>query len=111
MKHMNELERILTVFGAFLAIVAVTLSVVTEVNARRQLAEFRQRVVDAPTVIQQGAPASSASYNRRIGYEQQTLASRWSIPDGHGTLGAGFALFGMMLVAVPRAAAKKRAAS
>ena len=107
MKHMNEQEKILSVFGALLTIAALALSLATEINARNHLSEYRKRVAAAPTVIQQGAPAS---YDRHIGYEQQTLASRWSIPDGHGTLGAGFAIFGMILVAVPRASAKKRVA-
>jgi membrane-associated phospholipid phosphatase len=111
MKHMNELERILAVFGACLAIGAVALSVTTEVSARNHLAEYRNRGAAGPTVIQQGAPASSGSHERHIGYEQQTLASRWSIPDGHATLGAGFAFFGVLLVAVPRATARKRAAA
>jgi hypothetical protein len=110
MKHLNEMERILTVFGAILAIGAVTLSVLTEVSARNHLAEYRNRAAGG-TVIQQGTASASSSYDRHIGYEQQTLASRWSVPDGHGTLGAGIALFGMVLIAVPRAAAKKRAAA
>jgi hypothetical protein len=46
-----------------------------------------------------GAPV----YDMRIGYEQETLASRWSIPDGHGTWGAGVALLGIILVAAPLA--------
>jgi membrane-associated phospholipid phosphatase len=106
MKHMNEQERILSVFGVFLTVAAVVLSLGTEINARNHLAEYRRRV-ETPAVIQQGTPAV---YDRHIGYEQQTLASRWSIPDGHATLGAGFALFGMILIAVPRAVAKKRVA-
>ena len=105
MKHMNENERILTVFGGFLTIAALTLSLATELSARNHVAEYRRRVAE-PGVTQQGA---AASYDRHIGYEQQTLASRWSVPDGHGTLGAGFAIFGILLIAVPRAAAKKRA--
>ena len=107
MKYMNESERILFVFGALLTVGALVLSLATEINARSHLAEYRNRVAAGPAV-QQGAPVS---YDRHIGYEQQTLASRWSIPDGHGTLGAGFAIFGMILVAVPRAAAKKRVAA
>lgn len=105
MKHMNEQEKILSVFGAFLTIAALTLSLATEINARNHLSEYRKRVAVGPTVIQQGVPAS---YDRHIGYEQQTLASRWSIPDGHATLGAGFSIFGVILIAVPLAAARKR---
>lgn len=106
MKHMTEAERILTVFGALLILGALVLSLGTEISARSHLAEYRKRLAAGP-VIQQGTPTS---YDRHIGYEQQTLASRWSIPDGHATLGAGFALFGMLLIAVPRATAKKRVA-
>jgi membrane-associated phospholipid phosphatase len=108
MKRMNEIERILAVFGGFLMVTSLILSVTTEVSARNHVAEYRRRVADAPGVIQQGAPVT---YDRHIGYEQQTLASRWSFPDGHGTLGAGFAMFGLILIAVPRAAARKRAAT
>jgi membrane-associated phospholipid phosphatase len=108
MKKMNEIERILAVFGGFLMVASLLLAVVTEISARSPVAEYRRRVNDAPGVIQQGV---SATYDRHIGYEQQTLASRWSFPDGHGTLGAGFAMFGLILIAVPSAAAKKRSAS
>jgi membrane-associated phospholipid phosphatase len=107
MRNLNEHERILTFFGGVLIIVALTLSLATELNARRYLTEYRKQL-ETGTVIQQGTP--SASTFKHVGYEQQTLASRWSFPDGHGTLGAGFALFGMLLVAAPRAAAKKRQA-
>lgn len=104
MKNLNEHERILTFFGGVLIILAVTLSLATEMNARRYLTEYRKQV-EAGSVIQQGSPAVAFKH---VGYEQQTLASRWSFPDGHGTLGAGFAVFGVLLVAAPRAAAKKR---
>ena len=104
MKHMNESERILSVFGALLTMGALVLSVGTELSARNHRADYRRRVAAAP-VVQQGAPAT---YDRHIGFEQQTLASRWSIPDGHATLGAGFGIFGIILVAVPLAAAKRR---
>jgi membrane-associated phospholipid phosphatase len=109
MKRMNESERILTVFGGFLITVSLFFSLVTEISARNHVAEYRRQVSQAPGIVQQGAV--TRSYDKHIGYEQQTLASRWSIPDGHGTLGAGFAVFGMILIAVPRAAAKKRAAA
>ena len=105
MKHMTESERILAIFGGLLTVVAVALSLATEINARRYLAEYRQRIAESP-VMQQGAPPGF----RYVGYEQQTLASRWSFPDGHATLGAGFELFGLILVVVPRAAARKRLA-
>jgi membrane-associated phospholipid phosphatase len=108
MKRMNEIERILAVFGGFLMVVSLVLSVTTEISARSHLAEYRRSVSEAPGIVQQG---TALRYDRHIGYEQQTLASRWSFPDGHGTLGAGFAMFGLILIAVPRAAAKKRAAS
>ena len=110
MKKMNEIERILAVFGGLLMVASLILAVTTEISARKHVAEYRRRVSEAPAVgvIQQG---TSTTYDRHIGYEQQTLASRWSFPDGHGTLGAGFAMFGLILVAVPRAAAKKRAAA
>lgn len=106
MKKMNEIERILAVFGGFLMVVSLILSAATEISARNHVAEYRRRVSEAPGIVQQGA---ATTYDRHIGYEQQTLASRWSFPDGHGTLGAGFAMFGLILIAVPRAAAKKRA--
>lgn len=106
MKHLNEHERILTVFGGFLTIAALILSITTEVSARNHVAEYRRRVAEGSGIVQQGAPAS---FDKHIGFEQQTLASRWSVPDGHGTLGAGFAMFGILLIAVPRATAKKRA--
>lgn len=116
MKHLNESERILTVLGAVLVVAALALSIATELNARGHVAEYRKQVAAAKpaipaagtaAVVQQGAPV--APYDKHIGYVQQTLASRWSIPDGHATLGAGFSLFGMLLIAAPRAAAKKRA--
>jgi membrane-associated phospholipid phosphatase len=117
MKQLNEIERILTVFGAFLLFAALTASVTTEISARNHLAEYRRQVAHGAgtaslrsgQVVQQGAVTPPA-YDKHIGYEQQTLASRWSVPDGHATLGAGFALFGVLLIAVPRASAKKRAA-
>ena len=114
MKQLNEIERILTVFGAFLVLTALTASLTTEISARNHVAEYRRQVSHhadgaAGKAVQQGAPIAPA-YDKHIGYEQQTLASRWSFPDGHATLGAGFAAFGMILIAVPRATAKKRAA-
>ena len=105
MKHLNEIERILTVFGAFLVFAALGASLTTEISARNHLAEYRRQVAHGTGIVQQGAPAG---YDKHVGFEQQTLASRWSIPDGHATLGAGFAMFGIILIAVPRAAAKKR---
>lgn len=110
MKQLNEYERILTVFGLVLTVLAVGSSVATEVGARRYLAEYQRRAAQGPGVIQQGA-AVSATKLKYVGFEQQTLASRWSFPDGHGTLGAGFALFGVILVVAPLANAKKRAAT
>jgi membrane-associated phospholipid phosphatase len=106
MKQLNEIERILTVFGAFLIIAGVGASLATEISARKHVSEYRKRFAHTGGVVQQGAPA--IPYDKHIGYEQQTLASRWSFPDGHGTLGAGFAAFGMILIAVPRAASKRR---
>src|SRR5689334_14724216 len=108
MKQLNEIERILTVFGAFLVIAALTLSLDTEISARKHVAAYQSRFTHtAAGIQQQGKPL--AHFEKHIGYDQQTLASRWSFPDGHATLGAGFAVFGMILVAVPRATAKKRA--
>jgi membrane-associated phospholipid phosphatase len=108
MRHLNEIERILTVLGAFLIFAALSASVTTEVSARNHLAEYRREVAHGAGITQQGQTATR-SFDKHIGYEQQTLASRWSFPDGHATLGAGFAVFGMILVAVPRATARKRA--
>jgi membrane-associated phospholipid phosphatase len=109
MRQLNEIERILTVFGAFLVIAALTLSLGTEISARNHVAAYRKRFTHTPDgIVQQGKPL--AHFEKHIGYDQETLASRWSFPDGHGTLGAGFAVFGLILVAVPRAAARKRAA-
>lgn len=108
MRKLNEIERILTVFGALLVIAALTLSLGTELTARSHLATYRKRFTHTTEGIrQQGKPL--AHFEKHIGYDQETLASRWSIPDGHGTLGAGFAVFGMILIAVPRSTAKKRA--
>jgi membrane-associated phospholipid phosphatase len=106
MKHLNEHERILAVFGLVLMLAAVGLSLATEIGARRYLAEYQKQVTAEGGVIQQGHPIAPTF--KHVGFEQQTLASRWSFPDGHGTLGAGFALFGLILVAVPRVTAKKR---
>jgi hypothetical protein len=110
MKHMNESERVLTIFGALLAAAAIVLSVTTEIMARRHLDQYRELVAAGAPVMQQGAVRGTV-YDKHIGFEQATLATRWSVPDGHATLGAGFAIFGMILIAVPRATAKKRAAS
>lgn len=110
MKHMNESERILSIFGALLTAAAIVLSVTTEVMARRHLAQYHALVAAGAPVVQQGAVRGTV-YDKHIGYEQATLATRWSIPDGHATLGAGFAIFGIILIAVPRATAKQRAAS
>jgi hypothetical protein len=87
------MERIRSVVGAILTVTAVTMSVATEVKARHQVAEYRR-------ALSEGTPV----YNMRVGYQQETLASRWSVPDGHGTLGAGVALFGLILFAGPLAA-------
>jgi hypothetical protein len=81
-----------SVVGGSLTVLALTLSVATEVNARNHVAAYRRQ-------MSHGAPV----YDMRIGYEQETLASRWSIPDGHGTWGAGVALLGIILVAAPLA--------
>jgi membrane-associated phospholipid phosphatase len=110
MKHMNEPERVLAIFGMLLTTAAVVLSLTTEIMARRHLAEYRQLVSAGAPVIQQGS-VRGTSYDKHIGFEQQTLASRWSFPDGHAALGASAALFGVVLFAVPRATARKRAAS
>jgi hypothetical protein len=105
MKKLNEHERILTIFGGLLVITALFFSFATEIGARRYLAEYQKQAAARTGVVQQGAPLASFKH---VGYEQQTLATRWSVPDGHGTLGAGFALFGLILVVVPQATAKKR---
>ena len=99
---LTENERILTVFGGLLVLAATSLSIGTEVTTRRHLAEHQRLHAG---VVQQGSPSS---YEKHIGYEMETLATRWSIPDGHATLGVAFAAFGMILIAVPRAVAKKR---
>jgi len=87
------MERIRSVVGAILTVAAVALSLSTEMNARHQVAAYRRALSEGASV-----------YNMRIGYQQETLASRWSVPDGHGTLGAGVALFGIILFAAPLAA-------
>jgi hypothetical protein len=109
MKHLDENERILTVFGAFIMVVAIGLSVTTEVSARRHLAEHKRELA-APSVVQQGQPRERGhvQVDKHIGYAQETLDTRWDFPDGHATLGVGFGLFGLMMVAVPRKVAKKR---
>jgi membrane-associated phospholipid phosphatase len=107
MKQLNEIERILTVFGVFLVFAALSASLTTEITARNHLAEYRRQVAHGTGIVQQGS-APGSFYDKHVGFEQQTLASRWSIPDGHATLGAGFAMFGVILIAVPRASAKKR---
>lgn len=109
MKHLNETERILTVFGAILIIGALALSITTEVSARRRLAEYKAMTAAQTITLQATAPAFTRPLSRYVGYDQQTLAGRWSIPDGHATLGLSFAAFGLLLVAAPRAAARKRA--
>lgn len=105
MKHMNEPERMLALFGVLLASAALVLSLTTEIMARRHLAEYER-------LIAAGAAATrdpnKPSYLHHIGFEQQTLAGRWSIPDGHAALGTFGALFGVFLVAVPRATSRKR---
>jgi hypothetical protein len=88
----ETMERIRSVLGGLLTVTALTLSVSTELSARNHVAAYRRQLSD-------GAPV----YNMRIGYEQETLASRWSIPDGHGTWGAGVALFGIILIVGPMA--------
>ena len=103
MKRLNENERILTVFGALLVIASASLSIGTEVTTRKHLAEHTQL---SNGVIHQGTPSRS---EKHIAYEAATLDTRWSVPDGHATLGVAFAAFGMILIAVPRAVAKKRA--
>jgi hypothetical protein len=102
---LNETERILTVFGGLLVVAAVSLSLGTEIMTRRHLAEHKAL---SAAVVQQGHPSS---YEKHIGYEVETLATRWSVPDGHGTLGVAFTAFGLILIAVPRSVAKKRAAA
>ena len=105
MKTLNENERILTAFGGLLVLTAISLSVATEFMTRRHLAEHKSL---SASVGQQGAPSR---YEKHIAYEQTTLNARWSVPDGHATLGVAFGAFGMILIAVPRAVAKKRASS
>ena len=102
MRKLNENERILTVFGALLVLASVSLAAATEITTRKHLAEHQKA---SSVVIQQGRPST---YEKHIAYEQTTLDSRWSIPDGHASLGVAFAAFGMILIAVPRAVAKKR---
>jgi membrane-associated phospholipid phosphatase len=91
------MDRIRSVIGACLTITALAASVGTEISARNHVAAYREQLQDAAR--RQHTPV----YDRRVGYEQATLATRWSFPDGHATLGAGFALFGIMLVAAPLA--------
>jgi hypothetical protein len=102
---LTENERILSVFGGLLVVAAVSLSLGTEIMTRRHLAEHKAL---SAAVMQQGHPSS---YEKHIGYEVETLATRWDIPDGHATLGVAFTAFGIILIAVPRAVAKKRNAS
>jgi hypothetical protein len=71
---------------------------------RKHLAEHK---VLHTGVIQQGTPST---YEKHIAYEQETLDTRWAVPDGHATLGVAFVAFGMILIAVPRSVAKKRGA-
>lgn len=105
MKHMNETERALAFFGVLLASVALVLALSTEITARRHLAEYQRLIAaGAPATLDAGKP----SYLHHIGFEKQTLAGRWSFPDGHAALGAFAALFGMVLFAVPQATARKR---
>lgn len=85
------MERMRLVIGGLLTITALAVSVRTEISARNAVAAFRKS-------ISEGVSANGM----RVGYQQETLASRWSIPDGHGTLGAGFALFGLVLIVAPR---------
>ena len=99
---LNEKERHLTIVGGLLLFSATSLSIATEVMTRKNLAEHQQLHA---AVVQQGTPSR---YDKHIAYEQQTLRSRWSVPDGHATLGVAFAAFGMILIAVPRSVAKKR---
>jgi hypothetical protein len=106
MKYLDENERILSVFGAFVMILAVALSITTEMGARGELAAHKREPASAPGVVQQGHPVVNAE--RHIGYAQATLDTRWDFPDGHATLGVAFGLFGLMLVVVPRSVAKKR---
>jgi hypothetical protein len=103
MKYMNESERLLAIFGVLLVVSAIALSVTTEVLTRRELAEHR-RLVAAGAVSRVGRP----SYQHHIYLEEQTLADRWSVPDGHAALGAGFSVFGLLLVFVPRTTSRKR---
>jgi hypothetical protein len=98
----TETERGLTILGALLVVSAVSLSIATEVMTRKHLAEHKQL---SAAVIQQARPSR---YEKHIAYEQITLNNRWSVPDGHATLGVAFAAFGFILIAVPRAVAKKR---
>jgi membrane-associated phospholipid phosphatase len=105
MRKLNENERILTIFGGLLVFASTSLAVATEVMTRKHLAEHQQLTA---AVVQQGRPST---YEKHIAYEQITLKSRWSIPDGHAALGVAFATFGMILIAVPRAVAKKRSDS
>ena len=99
---LNEKERHLTIIGGLLLFSAVSLSVSTEVMTRKHLAEHRQLQA---AVLQQGTPSR---YEKHIAYEQATLSTRWSVPDGHATLGVAFSAFGLLLIAVPRSVAKKR---
>ena len=105
MKIMNESERLLAIFGVVLIVSALGLSITTEVVTRRNLAEHRR-------LVAAGAPVGKnvkSSYEHHIYLEEQTLAGRWSVPDGHAALGAGFTLFGLLLVSVPRSTSRKRA--
>lgn len=104
MKLMNESERLLAVFGVVLLVSALALSITTEVVTRKNLAEHRR-------LVAAGAPVGknvASSYEHHIYLEERTLADRWSIPDGHAALGAGFSIFGLLLVFVPRSTSRKR---
>src|SRR5437868_1913176 len=103
MKYLDENERILTVFGAFVMIIAVAVSITTEMGARGELAAHKREASSPAGVVQQAHPVGAAE--RHIGYAQETLDTRWDFPDGHATLGLGFGLFGLMLVVVPRSVA------
>lgn len=108
MKHMNESERILAIFGTLIASGALVLSLATEFTARSRLAEAKRLIAArAPATIDR----NRQSYIHHIGYQQQTLAGRWSFPDGHASLGIFVAAFGVFLVVVPRKVSRRRLSS
>lgn len=102
--RLSQSERILAILGMLIAGTAIVLSLTMDIVAQREVADIKRRIAVAGSTA---TPAQLASDTYHLGWSQKSLDARWS-PAGHGTIGAGIALFGLALIGVAVQHARRR---